>query len=690
MNNQLVNDLIERLAAAEHAYYVLNKPIMSDGEYDNLFNELKNIELKNPDLVFEYSPTQRVTGTPENVFEQVTHKQRMYSLDNSENVTDIEKWVEKIQKLTDNPIFPITVEPKIDGLAISLIYKDGLLVKGLTRGDGFTGEDVTHNIKTIKNIPLKLKNTMKGEIEVRGEVFMPTDSFEKLNKQKVKDQKKLDSLAQLDKKTMTSEQSKKLKDLRSEGTSEFINARNAAAGSLRQKDSSITANRDLRLLAYQLIEHDVQTVSNYHDQINVLENLGFSTNEISITNDIDDVASVLKSIEENRNQFKYQIDGAVLKVDSLNTQDELGFTSKSPRWAIAFKFSAEEQTTQLLDIKLQVGRTGAITPVAVLKPVNVGGALVSFATLHNPDEIKRKDLRINDYVIVRRAGDVIPEVVSSIPDRRGTSSSIWKLQKKCLCDEFLIEFINDEKVPRCAGKEKCKIASKEALIFYGSKSGLDIDGLGRETVEVLLSQNLISSFEDLYTLTYEQLINLPQWKEKKTINLLDAIKSSIESEPAKLLSALGIRFVGKQTSKLLVNSFGSIEKVFNASVSELQNIHGISDSVINSISEWYSESRNRNLIKNLQNIGFKINKTVKTSKGELNGKTFVLTGTLTEYTRQQATQLIEDLGGIVTSSVSKNTNYLVYGEKAGSKLDKAQKLDVKTLTEEEFTELINK
>ena len=690
MNNQLVNDLIERLTAAEHAYYVLNKPIMSDGEYDNLFNELKNIESKNPDLVFEYSPTQRVTGTPENVFEQVTHKQRMYSLDNSENVTDIEKWVEKIQKLTDNPIFPLTVEPKIDGLAISLIYKDGLLVKGLTRGDGFIGEDVTHNIKTIKNIPLKLKKTMKGEIEVRGEVFMPTDSFEKLNRQKVKDQKKLDSLAQLDKKIMTSEQSKELKDLRSEGTSEFINARNAAAGSLRQKDSSITANRDLRLLAYQLIEHDMQTVSNYHDQINVLENLGFSTNEISITNDIDDVASVLKSIEENRNQFKYQIDGAVLKVDSLNTQDELGFTSKSPRWAIAFKFSAEEQTTQLLDIKLQVGRTGAITPVAVLKPVNVGGALVSFATLHNPDEIKRKDLRINDYVIVRRAGDVIPEVVSSIPDRRGSSSSIWKLQKKCLCDEFLIEFINDEKVPRCAGKEKCKIASKEALIFYGSKSGLDIDGLGRETVEVLLNENLISSFEDLYTLTYEQLINLPQWKEKKTINLLDAIESSIESEPAKLLSALGIRFVGKQTSKLLVNSFGSIEKVFKASESELQNIHGISDSVINSISEWYSGSRNKNLIKNLQKIGFKINETVKTSKGELNGKTFVLTGTLTEYTRQQATRLIEDLGGIVTSSVSKNTNYLVYGEKAGSKLDKAQKLDVKTVTEEEFTELINK
>nr|AGQ19431.1 NAD-dependent DNA ligase [Candidatus Actinomarina minuta] len=690
MNKKDVDNLIEKLTAAEHAYYVLNKPIMSDGEYDKLFNELKEIESNNTNLVFTYSPTQRVTGTPENVFEQVTHKQRMYSLDNSENVEDIEKWIEKIQKLTDNKIFPLTVEPKIDGLAISLIYRDGLLVKGLTRGDGFIGEDVTHNIKTIKNIPLKLKNSMKGEIEIRGEVFMPTNSFEKLNKQKINDQKKLDSLAQLDKKEMTSEQLKELKDLRNEGTSEFINARNAAAGSLRQKDSNITANRDLRLLAYQLIEHEDQTLNNYHEQIETLEELGFSTNNISLTTDIDSVAMVLKDIEENRNKFNYQIDGAVLKVDSLNTQDELGFTSKSPRWAIAFKFSAEEQTTKLLDIKLQVGRTGAITPVAVLKPVNVGGALVSFATLHNPDEVKRKDLRINDYVIVRRAGDVIPEVVSSIPERRDSTSSIWKIQKECLCGENLIEFINDEKVPRCAGKEKCKIANKESIIFYGSKSGLDIDGLGRETVETLLSENLISSFEDLYTLTYEQLINLPQWKEKKTINLLDAIKASIESEPSKLLSALGIRFVGKQTAKLLVNSFGSIEKVFNASSSDLQNIHGISDSVINSISEWFTENTNRSLINNLRKIGFKIDTQIKTSKGELNGKTFVLTGTLSKYTRQQATQLIEDLGGIVTSSVSKNTNYLVYGEKAGSKLDKAKKLNISALAEEEFAALISK
>jgi len=690
MNSKDVNNLIEKLTAAEHAYYVLNKPIMSDGEYDKLFNELKKIELENPDLVFEYSPTQRVTGTPDNVFEQITHKQRMYSLDNSESIQDITKWIEKIEKLTDNKIFPLTVEPKIDGLAISLIYKDGLLVKGLTRGDGFVGEDVTHNIKTIMNIPLKLKQNIEGEVEVRGEIFMPTESFEQLNNQKINDQKKLNHLSQLDKKEMTAEQVKELRELRNEGTSEFINARNAAAGSLRQKDSNITAKRDLRLLAYQLIEHDRQAIDSYSDQIALLKDLGFSTNEVTVTKDIKNVESELNRIEENRNNYNYQIDGAVLKVNSSITQDELGFTSKAPRWAIAFKFSAEEQTTQLLDIKLQVGRTGAITPVAVLKPVNVGGALVSFATLHNPDEIKRKDLRINDYVIVRRAGDVIPEVVSSIPERREGSSKKWSLQKKCLCEEYSIEFVNDEKVPRCEGKEKCKIASKEALIFFGSKSGLDIDGLGRETVETLLNENLITNFEDLYNLNYDQLINLPQWKEKKTINLLNAIRESINAEPSRLLAALGIRFVGKQTAKLLVNSFGSIDKVFKANETDLQNIHGISDSVVNSLSEWYLENTNKRLIDNLTKIGFKIDTLVETSSGQLQGKTFVLTGTLSQYTRQQATKFIEDLGGIVTSSVSKNTNYLVYGEKAGSKLDKAKKLNVETLTESDFSKLISK
>ncbi|MGI9571850.1 MAG: helix-hairpin-helix domain-containing protein, partial [Candidatus Actinomarinaceae bacterium] len=292
--------------------------------------------------------------------------------------------------------------------------------------------------------------------------------------------------------------------------------------------------------------------------------------------------------------------------------------------------------------------------------------------------------------IVRRAGDVIPEVVSSIPERRESSSKSWSLQKSCPCGDSFIEFINDEKVPRCTGKEKCKVANKEALIFFGSKTGLDIDGLGRETVETLIDENLITSFIDLYYLKYEQLINLPQWKEKKTVNLLDAIKASIDSDPSRLLSALGIRFVGKQTAKLLLKSFGSIEKVFNAKDEDLENIHGISDSVISSISEWSSNRTNKEMIENLKNIGFKIDTLVKSSQGDLNGKTFVLTGTLNKLTRQQATQLIENLGGIVTSSVSKNTNYLVYGEKAGSKLDKAKKLNVNTLSEGEFSKLISK
>ena len=411
MNKQNVLDLIEQLSKAEHAYYVLNKPIMSDGEYDKLFNELKKIEQDNPELIFTFSPTQRVTGTPDNAFNQVEHKLRMYSLDNAESIEEIQKWIEKNEKLTDQKLFPITVEPKIDGLAISLMYKDNILQQGLTRGDGIIGEDVTHNIKTIKNIPLKLPDGINGEVEIRGEIFMPSSSFAELNKQKVKDKNKLENLLSIEKLDLTDNQKEQIKNLRSEGVTEFINSRNAAAGSLRQKDSNITATRDLRLLAYQLIQHDEQIQLPYSEQIEKLKYFGFSTNQIYEANNTNEITSYLDNIEKNRNNLDFQIDGSVLKVNSTHVQDELGFTAKSPRWALAYKFSAEEQTTKILDIKLQVGRTGAITPVAVLEPVSVGGALVSFATLHNPDEIKRKDLRINDYVIVKRAGDVIPEVV---------------------------------------------------------------------------------------------------------------------------------------------------------------------------------------------------------------------------------------------------------------------------------------
>lgn len=690
MNKNDVEALIIKLNEAEHAYYVKNSPVMSDGEYDKFFNQLKEIESKNSELIFSFSPTQRVTGTPDNAFQTVEHVQRMYSLDNSENINDVKKWIEKIEKITDLDIFPITVEPKIDGLAISLFYKNGVLTQGLTRGDGLVGEDVTHNIKTIKNIPLKLKNQINNDIEIRGEIYMPKKSFKEFNNQKLKDKKLLEKLLEKDKSVLTSNEKSEIKKLRSEGTTEFINARNAAAGSLRQKDSQVTATRDLRLLAYQLIEHDGSTVNNYSEQISLIDEFGFNTSVIKIANNIDEINTILNEIDEKRNSYEYQIDGAVLKVNSNLVQDKIGFTSKAPRWALAYKFPAEEQTTTLLDIKLQVGRTGAITPVAVLDPVNVGGAQVSFATLHNPDEIKRKDLRIDDVVIVRRAGDVIPEVVSSIKERRDGKQHSWKMQKTCPCGEYEIEFVNDEKVPRCSGNYECVIAKKEMLIYFASKAGLDIEGLGKETVETLIENNLVNSYEDFYSLDYEQLISLPQWKEKKTKNLLDAIEQSINTEPIKVLSALGIRYVGKQTSKLLINKFGSINVIFESNKEEIEKIHGISVSVTNSLIDWYGTESNKSLLNELSKIGFRLNEFVESSSGKLNGKTFVLTGTLSSLTRQEATNLIEKSGGIVTTSVSKNTDYILFGESAGSKLEKGKKLGVELLNEKDFEVLTSK
>ena len=691
MNQKDVRDIIDKLTNAEHAYYVLNDPIMSDGEYDNLFNSLKLIEEDHPELLMEDSPTQRVTETPSDAFESVEHQRRMYSLDNIENSEDLKKWFERLEKITENSIFPVTVEPKIDGLAISLIYEDSLLKRGLTRGDGVIGEDVTHNVKTIRNIPLRLKTKIKGTVEIRGEVYMPVTSFDKLNAQRLKDSLEIEKLKLKDKDKLSDTEKESLLRIRKEGTNIFINSRNAAAGSLRQKDASITSNRDLRLLAYQLIIYEQENKNNFHSKNNSLMNeLGFKTNKIDISHSQKDIEKSVELIKESRSKYSYQIDGAVLKVDSLQAQDELGYTSKSPRWAVAFKFPSEEQTTILKDIKLQTGRTGAITPVAVLEPIDVGGAKVSFATLHNPDEINRKDLRINDYVIVRRAGDVIPEVVSSLKDRRDGSQKKWELPKKCPCGEFSIELIDEEKVPRCEGGQSCNLAKKEAIIFFGSKSGLEIEGLGRETVETLLESKLINNVEDIYSLKYEDLIDLPSWEKKKTNNLLNAIKSSTNASPEKLLTALGIRFIGKRTSQLLIQNFNSIDGVLNAKESDIESIHGISISVSKSLEDWKSNKENINLLNQLKNYGFAFKKDIKTSKSYLSGNTFVITGTLDNYSRQDVVDILESYGGTVTTSVSKNTDYLIYGSKPGSKFEKAKTLGVQTLDETNFKELISK
>jgi len=687
MNPKNIDNVIKELTKAEHAYYVLNSPIMSDGEYDKLFNELKQYEIANPSEVKTYSPTQRVTGTPDNAFDQIEHKQRMYSLDNAENTNDITKWFERLEKITDQKLYPISLEPKIDGLAISITYKDGILQQGLTRGDGVIGEDVTHNVKTIMNIPLRLNVLKKGVLEIRGEVYMPTESFNNLNKKRKKDEETLENLKSLE--TPTQEEKSLIAQIRSEGFSTFINSRNAAAGSLRQKDSSITSKRDIRLLAYQLIDHsNADTFSSHDEQITSLKEYGFETNEIYLMNSIEEIQNTLLIIEKQRNNYAYQIDGVVMKINSTHIQDELGFTAKSPRWAIAYKFQAEEQTTKLIDIKLQTGRTGAVTPVAVLKPINVGGALVSFASLHNPDEISRKDLRINDYVVVRRAGDVIPEVVSSLEKRRDGSQTKWKMPTLCPCGEFKINFPEDEKVPRCTGGTLCKIAKKESIIFFASRTGLEIDGMGKETIESLMKFNLISELEDIFNLKYEDLIKLPQWEKRKASNLITAIEKSIESPPSRLLTALGIRFIGKRTASLLIQNFGSIDDILKAKDEQLENIHGISSSVINSLNKWKTVNKNIHTLNVLKQKGFVFEEVRKVTSSKISGKTFVITGTLQQSNRQDFINIIEQNGGSVTTSISKNTDFLISGENPGSKLKKAVELKVEVISEKEILDLI--
>lgn len=687
MNPKNIDNVIKELTKAEHAYYVLNSPIMSDGEYDKLFNELKQYEIANPSQVKTYSPTQRVTGTPDNAFDQIEHKQRMYSLDNAENTDDITKWFERLEKITDQKLYPISLEPKIDGLAISITYKDGILQQGLTRGDGVIGEDVTHNVKTIMNIPLRLNVLKKGVLEIRGEVYMPTESFNNLNKKRKKDEETLENLKSLE--TPTQEEKSLIAQIRSEGFSTFINSRNAAAGSLRQKDSSITSKRDIRLLAYQLIDHsNADTFSSHDEQITSLKEYGFETNEIYLMNSIEEIQNTLLIIEKQRNNYAYQIDGVVMKINSTHIQDELGFTAKSPRWAIAYKFQAEEQTTKLIDIKLQTGRTGAVTPVAVLKPINVGGALVSFASLHNPDEISRKDLRINDYVVVRRAGDVIPEVVSSLAKRRDGSQTKWKMPTLCPCGEFKINFPEDEKVPRCTGGTLCKIAKKESIIFFASRTGLEIDGMGKETIESLMKFNLISELEDIFNLKYEDLIKLPQWEKRKASNLITAIEKSIESPPSRLLTALGIRFIGKRTASLLIQNFGSIDDILKAKDEQLENIHGISSSVINSLNKWKTVNKNIHTLNVLKQKGFVFEEVRKVTSSKISGKTFVITGTLQQSNRQDFINIIEQNGGSVTTSISKNTDFLISGENPGSKLKKAVELKVEVISEKEILDLI--
>ena len=496
-------------------------------------------------------------------------------------------------------------------------------------------------------------------------------------------------LTRIEKDKITTKEKREMKALRAGGVDVFVNARNAAAGSLRQKKATLASARDLLFICYQVILHDSkQQIESYTGLLDFIKLSGVPVAKNILVNSLDDVMDYINKIDIQRKNYLYQIDGVVIKVDPLNTHDKLGYTTKSPRWAIAFKFPAEEQTTKLIDIKLQIGRTGAVTPVAVLSPIEVGGALVSNATLHNPDEIKRKDLKIGDYVIVKRAGDVIPEVVAPITSRRNGTEKKWKLPKFCPCGDFEIVFNKEEKVPRCSGGNSCHLVQKESLIFFGSKKGLDIDGFGKETVETLIGKGVISSIQDIYEIKEKDLLGIPFWKEKKAHNLITSIQDSISSEPQQLLSAFGIRYVGSRTSMQLIQSFGSIKKVFEATKTEIESIHGISSSVSGALMEWKGSQVNRNLLEDLEEFGFDMNKTLQIRIAKLTGVTFVITGTLDSHSRQELINLITENGGIVTTAVSKNTDYLIVGENAGSKLLRAESLGVKTISENIFLDLI--
>ncbi|MDQ5920162.1 MAG: ligase [Pseudomonadota bacterium] len=690
---QLTDDLIRY----NHAYHTQNKSIISDEEYDLLFRLLQNLEEQYPQYKRRDSPTNKIGGAVLSEFMQVAHIIPMLSLNNifsdmyqQDTVLKHKELFQFNQRICDGlnvsqPSYVAT--PKYDGVAISLTYIDGILTTALTRGDGFTGEDVTLNIKTIKNIPhtLKIAATPKDfssqkdllseilsptpayiiprRLEIRGEVLILTKDFIKLNQEQESAQMR-----------------------------QFANPRNTAAGSIRQLDSRITASRPLHFFAYSIADysHEIEFTT-FMEQLDYLNNLGFDISSYSKL-----CATPMELIEfyENtlakREQLPFGIDGVVYKVNDISYQQQLGFVLRAPRFAIAHKFPAQEVESQILDIQVQVGRTGALTPVAKIKPVTVGGVIVSNASLHNQDEIKRKDIRINDFVIIRRAGDVIPEVVRSIKDKRIANSPEFIMPHTCpVCNSHLSQ-IEGEAIIRCSAGLYCPAQKKQAITHFASKLALNIDGLGEKIVDQLVENNLINTPSDIFKLTVDQLIELERFGNKSAINLITAINLAKNTTLARLIYALGIRHVGESTAKELANTFGNLNNLMQASVEELLQINDIGAVVANSIIDFFSETHNCDIIQQLLTLGITYPIAANTSKFNqfISGKTFVLTGTLNNYTRDEAKTLIEQFGGKVSGSVSKKTDYVIAGAEAGSKLDKATALEVTILNEQQFSELI--
>ena len=659
---QQIDKLRQDLRRYEYEYHVLDNPTIPDAEYDRLFHQLKALEAAHPELITADSPTQRVGAKPLSGFAQIRHEIPMLSLDNAFSDEEFYAFVKRIEDRLIRLPEPLTFccEPKLDGLAVSILYVNGVLTQAATRGDGTTGEDITANIRTIRNIPLQLlMDNPPARLEVRGEVFMPHAGFERLNQQALE-----------------------------KGEKTFANPRNAAAGSLRQLDPKITSKRPLVLNAYGIgIAEGVDLPNTHYDRLQWLKSIGIPVNpEIRLCNGTDEVLDFYRDIQNKRSALGYDIDGTVLKINDIALQEKLGFISKAPRWAIAYKFPAQEELTRLNDVEFQVGRTGAITPVAKLEPVFVAGVTVSNATLHNGDEIERLDIAIGDTVVIRRAGDVIPQIIGVLHDRRPADARPIIFPKTCpVCDSAIVR-IEGEAVARCTGGLFCAAQRKEALKHFVSRKAMDIDGVGGKLIEQLVDRELIHTPADLFKLDLITLTRLERMGAKSAENALASLEKAKNTTLARFIFALGIREVGEATALNLANHFKTLEALQNADLDALQQVPDVGEVVANRILAFWHEPHNVAVVNDLIQQGVHWDDVEVKEIGEnlFKGKTVVLTGTLTQMGRNEAKALLQEMGAKVSGSVSAKTDFVIAGDAAGSKLTKAQELGVAVLTEEEF------
>lgn len=651
-----INYLKDEINKSNYKYYVEENPYLSDFEYDQMFAELKQLEEEYPLLKTPDSPTQRVGSISEKFFPH-KHKYRLYSLDNTYNDEELNKWYERVTKECGDGV-DLVCELKIDGLAIALTYKKGIFTRGVTRGDGVTGEDITNNLKTIKAIPLKLFEPV--DVEVRGEIYMPKTSFEKLNEENLANGEKV-----------------------------FANPRNAASGSIRQLDSSITAKRDLSIFVYSSVfENNSNAPKTHYEGMQYLKKLGFKINpNIRHCKDMSEAIEYIREWDTKRADLDYATDGVVIKVNSLACQQDLGFTSRAPKWATAFKFPPEEVTTKLLDIELNIGKSGAVTPVAILEPVALAGSTVARASLHNFDEIKRLDVRIGDTVLIKKAAEIIPKVIKVMETPEHENLPVYVAPEKCpACDSPLVT--RQGEVNLYCSNNNCSQQMTAKIEFWVSKDAMDIDYIGPSIIQQLYENRFISNPIDLYRLTMQDFMQLEGVKEKSAYNMYNSIQNSKTRPLNRLLTAFAIRHIGKETAELLTQKFASLEDLKNANVTSIEEIDGIGSKMAESVFEFFHNESNLAMLNDLQTLGIDPVSKELPKSDKLGGQTFVLTGTLQNMTRDEASEIIKQMGGKTSSSVSKKTNFVLAGENAGSKLDKAKDLGVIILTEKEFLDMI--